>query len=122
MQPLPAAPAPFTNSVGLFPNDPDFADCTSSNRATCAMAWAVRLVSSTNIAIYGAGLYNFFQNYDQSCLGNEHCQSKLFQTIDSGPVYVLNLVTKATQEMVNLPSSSPELLSEMGVPLLERLS
>lgn len=112
MQPVPAAPAPFANSVGLFPHDPTFADCTASNRTTCAMAWAVRLVSSTDISIYGAGLYNFFQNYDQSCLDVEKCQSRLFQTIDSGPVYVLNLVTKATLEMVSpdigLPVLSPD--------------
>ncbi|KAH8671422.1 pectate lyase superfamily protein-domain-containing protein [Xylariales sp. PMI_506] len=73
-QPVPAAPDPWLSSLGLFPNDPVFEDCSDSS---CSEAWALRVVDSTDIVIYGAGLYSFFSNYDLSCNVIEHgsCQS-----------------------------------------------
>ena len=41
--------------------DPDFADCVALN---CARTWGLRLVNSTNIFVYAAGLYNFFENWN----------------------------------------------------------
>ena len=32
-----------------------------------ADAWGLRIVDSTNILIYGAGLYSFFNNYSTAC-------------------------------------------------------
>ncbi|KAF2793031.1 glycoside hydrolase family 55 protein [Melanomma pulvis-pyrius CBS 109.77] len=115
-QPIPAAPAPFTSSLGTFASDPTFSDCSASNITTCAMAWAVRLVGSTNVIVYGAGLYNFFQNYDQACIGSENCQSRIFQTEDSGPVYVLNLVTKASYEMASPSIGTPIISDDNQLP------
>ncbi|KAG9121205.1 hypothetical protein FRC07_002938 [Ceratobasidium sp. 392] len=50
-QPSPAPPAPF--SVNSAYADPSF---TNGNAA-----WALRVQSSSNIFVYGAGLYSFFQ-------------------------------------------------------------
>ena len=97
-QSSPKAPAPFTTNGGL--NDPDFSNCDPSSQ-TCAMAWGLRVQSSTNIYVYGAGLYNFFQNYDQGCLTTESCQdSQLSIEGSTTALYVYNLNTKASTNMV----------------------
>lgn len=59
----PPAPAPFvTNTVY---NDPNFATiCASSSSVTaCEKAFGLRIVSSDQALIYGAGIYSFFENY-----------------------------------------------------------
>ncbi|CAM6006276.1 unnamed protein product [Sphagnum balticum] len=48
-QPDPTALTPYT--VGQFPSDPTFDDC---GEAYCSEAWALRVLDSTNILIYGA--------------------------------------------------------------------
>jgi len=93
-QPNPPAPYPF-NTVHVDLHDPDFAfECngvagtndTWSNGTTstnftvsaeptqqlpgsppCAMAWGLRIINSTDIYVYGAGLYSFFNNYNTAC-------------------------------------------------------
>ncbi|KAH8646744.1 pectate lyase superfamily protein-domain-containing protein, partial [Xylariales sp. PMI_506] len=93
-QPSPLAPAPFELSVGAFSNDPTFGSCDPAT-ATCARAWALRIINSTDILIYGAGFYSFFQNYDQTCLndGSQTCQDRLIDISYSERVYIYDLVT-----------------------------
>lgn len=43
---------------GTFTNDPTFANCDSD--LTCTEAWALRILHCSDIYIYGAGFYNFF--------------------------------------------------------------
>ncbi|KAK7049313.1 hypothetical protein VNI00_005914 [Paramarasmius palmivorus] len=84
-QPNPAPPAPFV--VNSNYNDP-----TSFGGG----AWAVRIVTSTDIIIFGAGLYSFFQNYGQACLPSRNCQSQIL-SIDSGSrASVYSLATVGT--------------------------
>ncbi|KAK4133566.1 glycoside hydrolase family 55 protein [Trichocladium antarcticum] len=88
-QPNPPAPYPFTRNPDLW--DPDFDyDChrhADSNsvglRETfpCEMAWGLRVVSSRNVVVFGAGLYSFFNNYNTSCstaMAGESCQARIF--------------------------------------------
>ncbi|KAK3372240.1 pectate lyase superfamily protein-domain-containing protein [Podospora didyma] len=94
-QPNPPAPAPFTQQdVARW--DPDFAfDCkatidhgaitkgnlTLQGNPPCEMAWGLRILSSQNVVIFGAGLYSFFHNYNTSCStleSGENCQSRIF--------------------------------------------
>ncbi|KZP07111.1 glycoside hydrolase family 55 protein [Athelia psychrophila] len=42
-----------------------------------ARAWAMNIASSQNIVIFGGGFYNFFNNYDQTCLTTNTCQSQI---------------------------------------------
>src|SRR5436305_14005309 len=44
---------------------------------TCAKALGLRIKDSSNVLIYGAGLNSFFDNYDQTCLSNESCQTNM---------------------------------------------
>jgi glucan 1,3-beta-glucosidase len=63
-QPVPFAPAPFATIAER--NDPDFGVYCQGKDITCNEAWGARIVNSKNILIYGAGFYNFFNNYSTS--------------------------------------------------------
>ncbi|CAO3665510.1 unnamed protein product [Umbelopsis vinacea] len=97
-QPAPGAPAPYTPIASIA--DPTFHNCAAGN-LTCPMAWGLRVVNSKNIYIYGAGLYNFFSNYDQTCLATESCQDSMVDLENSNnQVYIYNLNTKAATNMI----------------------
>ncbi|KAJ4001473.1 exo-beta-1,3-glucanase [Lentinula boryana] len=72
-QPNPQSPSPFTSSTTY--NDPTTFDS--------GFAWAVNVVSSTDIIFFGAGLYSFYDDYTQDCLDTMSCQPQLLN-IDSG--------------------------------------
>lgn len=94
-QPIPSAPHPFTSVSSL--NDPVFpSSCPTST--PCANAWGLRILSSNNILIYGAGLYSFFDNYSTTCSNNpgpENCQSAIANVegaVSAVRVYCLSTV------------------------------
>lgn len=103
-QPHPVAQYPFP----LVPilNDPDFGvDCQNDPvPAGCNMGWGMRVINSSNVVIYGAGLYSFFNNYNDSCASNkspEFCQERIlsFAGYNEGS-RVLGLSTVGTRIMV----------------------
>lgn len=73
-QPVPVPPAPFSTESAY--NDPSYP-------SSGAMAWAMNIASSKSIVIFGGGFYNFFNNYDQTCLTTNTCQSQIVN-VDSG--------------------------------------
>lgn len=100
-QVAPAAPSPFTSTLGLFANDPTFSDCVAGS-LSCAISWGVRIVDSSSVYILGAGLYSWFQNYEQTaCLAAENCQDKVFSIEESSEIWIYNLVTKGVVEMIS---------------------
>ena len=62
--PVPSAPAPFDDAVGVFNADPNFTNCNSNDENSCAVSWALRMVSSSSVQIAGAGLYSWYQDHD----------------------------------------------------------
>lgn len=90
-QPNPPAPYPFTAlNAALY--DPDFdADCQgavgptgpwtpTTDEPPCLMAWGLRVLGSSNIVVFGAGLYSFFNNYSTNCstrAAGETCQRRI---------------------------------------------
>lgn len=54
----PGANVPF-DSLARW-NDPSYARCTT---AACRKSWALRILKSRQVLVYGAGLYSFFENY-----------------------------------------------------------
>ncbi|CAK7266539.1 hypothetical protein SEPCBS119000_002082 [Sporothrix epigloea] len=86
----PDANTPFASQVALA--DPSFETCTS---ATCARSWGLRIVNSTDVFIYGAGLYSFFDNYNQTCLDTESCQENMV-SVESSQAHIYGLSTKAS--------------------------
>jgi glucan 1,3-beta-glucosidase len=88
----PAAPAPFTVQA----TDPQFSgEATPEN-----MAWGLRVVSSSNVLVYGAGLYSFFDNYSQTCVGAEDCQANMVSV--EGTADNLSLFGLSTKAAVNM--------------------
>jgi glucan 1,3-beta-glucosidase len=78
-QPNPSAPTPFSVVPSL--NDPNFGISCHGQTGNCANAWALRVLNSENVLVYGAGLYSFFDNYNTTCSDNpgpENCQDNIF--------------------------------------------
>lgn len=98
-QSSPAAPEPFSLS-SYFPSDPTFEHCSGGSPG-CAFSWGVRILNSSNIYIYGAGLYSWFQKYSQACVQTEDCQDRIFEIEASSHVWVFSLITKASVEMIS---------------------
>ncbi|KIJ09280.1 glycoside hydrolase family 55 protein [Paxillus involutus ATCC 200175] len=70
------------------------------------MAWAMYVQSSSDIILFGAGFYSFFQNYDQTCLATNTCQTQIFNmepdSASSVTVYSLSSVGASYQLSVGL--------------------
>ena len=90
----PTALSPFTPQSSW--NDPDFSSCTT---ASCKKAWGLRVLGSSDVYAYGAGLYSFFENYAQTCLNSEDCQQNMVE-VDCSDVHLYGLTTKASVNMV----------------------
>lgn len=102
-QPLPPAQYPFAAVPQIY--DPDFATiCYGNPIPGCNMGWAMRIINSTNVVVYGAGLYSFFNNYNDSCANNrspEYCQERTLSVegqLDG--TKILGLSTVGTRVMV----------------------
>ena len=95
-QPNPPAYLPFPAEASI--NDPDFSVICSNTTGTNCDGYGLRILNSSSILIYGAGLYSFFDNYDTSCsaVGNgETCQPRIFSlegTLSNIDLYNLNTV------------------------------
>ncbi|KAF8184871.1 exo-beta-1,3-glucanase [Mycena galopus ATCC 62051] len=85
-QPTPVAPSPFT--VESAYSDPSFDGVTN--------AWGLNIATSSNILIFGAGLYSFYSDYDQTCLTAENCQSQILNIDSTSSVYIYSLQTVGT--------------------------
>jgi glucan 1,3-beta-glucosidase len=116
-QPNPNAVQPFTPLTDR--NDPNFSVFCSGKGANCALAWGLRVLSSTNIFIYGAGLYSFFNNNAKTCsdhtvsVYNEYCQTQIFgidegsgQSYSGSQVYAYGLSTVGAVSMVDRNGAS----------------
>jgi glucan 1,3-beta-glucosidase len=80
-------------------SDPTFEECY---QAVCYKTFALRFFNSTYIFVYGAGLYSFFNNYDQGCLLTESCQILMVALEQSQAIYTYALSTKAALNMVEV--------------------
>ncbi|KAK4934704.1 hypothetical protein LTR10_024101 [Elasticomyces elasticus] len=95
--------SPDALNGGFPPNsaftDPTFANCTTE---ACKKSWGLRIVDSSDVYMYGAGLYSFFDNYIQTCLETESCQENMVDIECSTNVNLYGLTTKASTNMVNV--------------------
>lgn len=92
-QPNPPASVPFAPDASI--QDPDFkAQCAGrggedegEGGVPCEMAWGLRVIDSTDVVIFGAGLYSFFNDYSTDCAQPEsgtECQERVFEILDAG--------------------------------------
>lgn len=105
--PNPQAPAPFGDAVGLFSADPTFETCSDSSNPHCKAAWGLRIITSSNVHIFGAGLYNWFQAYTQQCVDSQDCQQSVVEIAASQSIWLYNLYTIGTVEMMNSHGKAP---------------
>ena len=90
----PQAPAPFNVQAAT---DPKFAGDKLTNKA-----WGLRIVDSSDVFIYGAGLYSFFENYGQTCLDPQNCQTNMVSYEGANTnVALFGLSTKAAVNMIS---------------------
>ncbi|KAG8880657.1 hypothetical protein FRB97_000611 [Tulasnella sp. 331] len=97
-QPSPAAPSPFAISTTY--NDP-----TLTNGA---MGWALAIGGDSNsIFIYGAGHYNFFNNYDSTCQPLNNCQVSMVKVASTTQnIYIYGLSTVGSTYMLNVDATT----------------
>jgi glucan 1,3-beta-glucosidase len=105
--------SPDALGAGFSPNpaysDPTFGTCTDE---LCKKTWGLRIVESSDVYVYGAGLYSFFDNYQQECLATESCQDNMVSLECSESVYLYGLSTKAATNMVLVDGTSQALQSD----------
>ncbi|PKX93882.1 exo-beta-1,3-glucanase Exg0 [Aspergillus novofumigatus IBT 16806] len=82
--------------------DPTFSHCTT---ASCRKAWGLRVINTSDLFVYGAGLYSFFENYGQTCLDTESCQENMVE-VDCSNVHLYGLSTKASVNMITSSSGA----------------
>lgn len=92
------------NALQPFPpleswSDPTFPNCYAS---TCWKTFGLRIFNSTNILMYGLGLYSFFDNYQQGCLLTSNCQQNMIDIAESEGIYMFAVNTKASTNMVQV--------------------
>ncbi|KAK4185364.1 glycoside hydrolase [Podospora australis] len=95
----PDATKPFT--VNAKYADPDFEKSCPDGDEGCKRAWGVRAINSNDVYIYGAGLYSFFDNYNQDCLKTQSCQQNMV-SLEQSSVKFYGLSTKASVNMVTI--------------------
>jgi hypothetical protein len=86
-------------------SDPDL----TKGASLVKKAWGLRVLDSSDIFVYGAGLYSFFDNYAQECLLTQNCQTNMVSIESSSNVQLLGLSTKAAYNMVTLNGQSAAL-------------
>ncbi|KAE8311298.1 pectate lyase superfamily protein-domain-containing protein [Aspergillus transmontanensis] len=96
----PNALTPFTPQTEW--NDPDFSYCKTDG---CRKAWGLRVQNTSDLYVYGAGLYSFFENYGQTCLATESCQENMVE-VDCSDVHIYGLSTKASTNMITSNSGA----------------
>ncbi|CAK5264005.1 unnamed protein product [Mycena citricolor] len=82
-QPNPVVPGPFAINSAF--HDPSFTSTSS--------AWALVVSGSSNIFIFGAGFYSFYNSYSQTCLNSVNCQNQLVNIDSASSVSVYSLST-----------------------------
>lgn len=104
----PAAPLPLEeNNTNWGSNsDPNWGVCPQQGTLpnnTCYRTWGLRVTGATNLFVHGTGLYSFFDNYDESCIDGENCQTNMIElqgTLDNVNLYNVN--TKASVNVITL--------------------
>ncbi|KAL8912712.1 MAG: hypothetical protein Q9171_002345 [Xanthocarpia ochracea] len=106
-QPNPDASLPFPADTEL--DDPQLSSSCKNGTGQCS-GWGLRIVNSQDVGVYGAGLYSFFNNNNNSCSFPDQpdCQRSIF-SIEGGQtrnIGIYNLNTVSASSMVDLDGRS----------------
>ncbi|KAI1393821.1 glucan 1,3-beta-glucosidase GLUC78 precursor [Hypoxylon trugodes] len=86
--------------------DPDFSQSCDGSSNTCARTWGLRITNSSDIYVYGTGLYSFFDNYGQKCVNENNCQDNMISIEESDQVHLFGISTKASVNMITVDGRS----------------
>ncbi|KAI9803893.1 MAG: hypothetical protein M1825_001773 [Sarcosagium campestre] len=106
-QPNPNSLKPYAQ-LGAY-TDPDWNTC-AENDDSCRASWGLRAVDSKGVLVYGAGLYSFYQNWNQTCSEQNNCQLNIVDTWGSvASIYGLSTVavTNMIRSDKGIVSSDP---------------
>ncbi|KAF2172022.1 glycoside hydrolase family 55 protein [Zasmidium cellare ATCC 36951] len=100
-------PAPWSSITGSPYYDPDFSNCDGGD-AQCRMAWFTYINGGSNLFLYGAGFWTFFNDGQKDCQNSGVCQTNAVWTNDVSNLYWyginehlnLNLVVNNGQVLV----------------------
>ncbi|KAJ7074278.1 exo-beta-1,3-glucanase [Mycena amicta] len=92
-QPAPVPPAPFTANA-TFKDPTNWSGITS--------AWGLRVTTSTDIIVFGAGHYSFFTNYGQACLTPVNCQAQIINVDSTSSVHLYSVNTVGTTFQISV--------------------
>lgn len=95
-QPNPTADGPYL--PGKFRSDPTFLKCEGGDKL-CKTSWALRILNSRQIVIFGGGFYSFFKDNELGCTEKEDCQKSMIETSFSDKLWIYNIFTKGNQEI-----------------------
>lgn len=98
----PDATTPFKPNSAY--HDPVFSGSSSVNKA-----WGLRITDSSDIFLFGGGLYSFFENYDQKCLDTASCQTNMISLENSNKIFLYGVSTKAATNMITVGGTSAAL-------------
>ena len=87
-QPTPPPPGPLYTSLSEW-KDPTF---TGHEKA----AWGLHVTKSRNILVFGAGLYSFFDNYDNTVCNRPdqiNCQKEVLKVDEESSISIYSLAT-----------------------------
>ncbi|KAJ7168213.1 exo-beta-1,3-glucanase [Mycena crocata] len=93
-QPNPVAPAPFAINSAF--NDPT---------SYAGSAWGLVVSGSSNILVFGAGLYSFYDKYTQDCVPLNTCQSQILDIDSTSQIYIYNLATVGVTNQLSVNHS-----------------
>ncbi|KIM98550.1 glycoside hydrolase family 55 protein, partial [Oidiodendron maius Zn] len=93
--------APFPFEISGSGEDPVF-DMCGYLTTSCNVAWAIVIQGSQNIFINGAGLYSWFQNYDESCVHTSNCQQRLINIVNTANLWFNHIVTIGSVSKLSL--------------------
>jgi len=96
-QPSPSAPGPFTSNSTL--NDPTYSGTSDS-------AWGINIQGTSGTTIFGAGLYSFYSDWDQSCVPTMNCQAGVFNIDSTSSVNVYGLSTLGITTQLNVDGNA----------------
>lgn len=99
--------APAGTTINATYSDPTFDGAASKDART----WGLRVVDSKDVFVYGAGLYSFFDDYNQECLATADCQNNMV-SLENSAVHLFGLSTKAATNMVTVDGKSQALDSD----------
>jgi glucan 1,3-beta-glucosidase len=95
----PSTEAPSVHDYGSVVSDPTYCDPRTDRR--CEMAYGLVMRESKNVLVYGAGLYSWFDVWDQECVkGTPSCQLNMVVFEKCSATYVLALNTYGSVYML----------------------